>query len=262
LTYLWKGNEVTTEDVIQDVSGADGYNEINKFSIVKSNWHECSNDQLRRIAKGRIHLKEHSKDEFMLQEDEDEIEPPAPEEKASPEDPQVLIQPAQNTDDIRENFSDVFMFKDFKTNSDSNTSISQYTVPDSITSWMVSAFSMSLTHGLAIAPTKELVVKKNFFTKLSLPYSIRYKEKLRVDIVIHNYIDPKENLTVDVTMFERGPKKHLKFYDNLCATTPNSIREPVETVTVESFQVKRVSFYIQSNSGNEEFEQKPKYVNI
>ncbi|CAG9810251.1 unnamed protein product [Chironomus riparius] len=250
LTYMWTGNEVTKDNVTASIGGSTGSNNINRFDITKSNWHDCDDDEKTRISKGRTFIVPHSTDEFLFNEDGTENFDGNAEEEAIETESEL-----EEAGNYRENFTEVFIFDTLKTNS-VGTASKNYKVPDSITSWIFSSFSMSESYGLAIAPTQEVIAKKPFFTKLSVPYSIRYQEKLRLDIMVYNYIDSNERLEVTVKIREEGLQS-LIFYDSLCSTTPSTNRSPSKTVAVRNQEAKRVSFYIQSNSQNDKIKQFP-----
>jgi CD109 antigen len=61
-------------------------------------------------------------------------------------------------------------------------------IPDTITTWQLSAFSMHEAHGLALSSGKNSVrVFRPFFIKLNLPYSIIRGEVVNIQAVIFNY---------------------------------------------------------------------------
>ncbi|CAG2173021.1 unnamed protein product [Oppiella nova] len=62
------------------------------------------------------------------------------------------------------------------------------TIPDTITSWFISAFAMHMETGLGIAPTPtKVTVFRPFFIKLSLPYSIIRGETVAIEAIVFNY---------------------------------------------------------------------------
>ncbi len=63
-------------------------------------------------------------------------------------------------------------------------------VPDTITSWVITGFTMNDVYGLGLtkAPTK-LKVFQPFFISLNLPYSIKRGEAVAIQIVVFNYMD-------------------------------------------------------------------------
>lgn len=61
-------------------------------------------------------------------------------------------------------------------------------MPDTITSWSVSAFSLSEAHGFGLSEPQALVrVFRPFFVRLQLPYSIMRGETLVVQAIVFNY---------------------------------------------------------------------------
>lgn len=87
-------------------------------------------------------------------------------------------------------------------------------IPDSITSWVFTGFSLDSDNGLGIAEPQTLIVKQNFFIKLNLPYSIRWGEILKVDISVFNYVaERKLNLSVDVELFTDEADPDFEFID-------------------------------------------------
>ncbi|XP_051534412.1 complement C4 [Myxocyprinus asiaticus] len=70
--------------------------------------------------------------------------------------------------------------------------------PDSITTWLVHAVSISATKGFCIAEPKPLKVFQDFFVSVNLPYSVKRNEQLQVKAVVYNY--KPESLKVIVMM--------------------------------------------------------------
>lgn len=264
LTLLRNGNQITNDDVVNTVTHSDEDNEVTVFDIEKSKWETCSSEALKKIEKGRILAQLHSKNVISMQRD-DEIEiSDGEEDQGTTQEPQEpLLTNAESVENIREDFPEVWLLDDFMTSSTTNSTTKKYRLPDSITSWKISAISMNKIHGIAIAPFAELNVKNQFFTQLSIPYSIRYGEKLRLDIIIHNYVNSEETLTVDVELYEivEGKKSSLQYFKNQCDVDPMQSVRPNQSISVPYNQVRRVSFYVQSKSGkDEQFVQIPRYV--
>uniref|UniRef100_A0A8C4QUS9 CD109 molecule n=1 Tax=Eptatretus burgeri TaxID=7764 RepID=A0A8C4QUS9_EPTBU len=72
------------------------------------------------------------------------------------------------------------------------------TVPDTMTSWVASAFSLGPNLGLGLAQRQEMVAFQPFFISLDLPYSIIRGEQFILKVTIFNHL--KENKQVLVTM--------------------------------------------------------------
>lgn len=86
--------------------------------------------------------------------------------------------------------------------------------PDTITSWVTSAFAINDKSGLGIAPTTskvrilsgndlinclfQLRVFRPFFIRLNLPYSVKRGEKFALQALIFNYLDNEEDVSIDL----------------------------------------------------------------
>lgn len=70
-------------------------------------------------------------------------------------------------------------------------------MPDTITSWVITGFSVDPVTGLGLTknPSK-LEVFQPFFVSLNLPYSIKRGEVVSVPIVVFNYMEQDVNAEV------------------------------------------------------------------
>ncbi|XP_024270113.2 complement C3 [Oncorhynchus tshawytscha] len=73
---------------------------------------------------------------------------------------------------------------------------------DSITTWQITAISLSKTHGICVADPFEMIVLKEFFIDLKLPYSAVRNEQLEVKAILHNYSE--DPIIVRVELMENG----------------------------------------------------------
>ncbi|KAM9363630.1 complement C3-like [Symphorus nematophorus] len=82
------------------------------------------------------------------------------------------------------------------------TSVTKYIpLQDSITTWQFTGISLSRTHGICVAEPLEVIVRKDFFIELRLPYSAVRGEQLEIKAVLYNYNpDPA---TVRVELIEQ-----------------------------------------------------------
>ena len=69
------------------------------------------------------------------------------------------------------------------------------TVPDTITSWVAEAFSISQRNGLGISPPTTLTVVKPFFISLELPFSVNYEEEVSIVVLIFNFNSESVNVS-------------------------------------------------------------------
>ncbi|XP_031418399.1 complement C3-like isoform X2 [Clupea harengus] len=70
--------------------------------------------------------------------------------------------------------------------------------PDSITSWIITAVSVSHTKGICVAETLGLEVEKTFFIDLKLPYSAVRHEQIEIKAIIHNNNDAPLKVRVEL----------------------------------------------------------------
>uniref|UniRef100_A0A0R3RKU1 A2M domain-containing protein n=1 Tax=Elaeophora elaphi TaxID=1147741 RepID=A0A0R3RKU1_9BILA len=80
---------------------------------------------------------------------------------------------------------------------DSGEAVFEAVVPDTITSWVASAFAINDESGLGVAPsTTKLTVFRPFFIRINLPYSVKRGEKFALQVLIFNYMDSEQDVTV------------------------------------------------------------------
>lgn len=239
LTYLAKGNEVLREDVITEVADYDGNNKVTVFDMKE--WHDCTNDEIERVKKGRILTTVHGGETFsVINEDEDEIEDV--EDDVLP----TVTDPDDDDSESRQDFPETWIFDDFQVTS--TITNKTFTTPDSITSWMIYGFSLNNETGLAIAHPKELTVKNQFFIELVKPYSVRYNETLRLDILVYNYAKSGKELTVKVDLHNiKGVQFEIIEYTGCNPTSRKNVKTVTKTIKVPHEMVKKVSFYILPN---------------
>uniref|UniRef100_A0A672HAZ1 NTR domain-containing protein n=1 Tax=Salarias fasciatus TaxID=181472 RepID=A0A672HAZ1_SALFA len=73
-------------------------------------------------------------------------------------------------------------------------------LPDSITTWLFTGISLSRTHGICVGEPLEVIVRKQFFIDLKLPYSAVRGEQLEIKAILHNY--SPDAITVRVDLME------------------------------------------------------------
>ncbi|XP_067661520.1 CD109 antigen-like [Haliotis asinina] len=101
---------------------------------------------------------------------------------------------------IRTEFPETWLWQN-QTVGDDGKAVISTTVPDTITSWVASAFAVNTQSGLGIAPTSAKIrVFRPFFVSLNLPYSVTRGEQLALQAIVFNY------LTQDVDAVVTLPK--------------------------------------------------------
>lgn len=72
-------------------------------------------------------------------------------------------------------------------------------MPDTITSWIITGFSLDPITGLGLTKeSKSLQVFQPFFVSLNLPYSVKRGEVISIPVGIFNYLE--EDFDVEVTL--------------------------------------------------------------
>ncbi|XP_055347016.1 CD109 antigen-like isoform X2 [Paramacrobiotus metropolitanus] len=101
---------------------------------------------------------------------------------------------------LRKDFRETFLYETF--NSENGSIEITRDIPDTITSWVCSAFSMNNEVGLGITkdPPK-LRVFRPFFAVLNLPFSIIRGETVQLEVLVFNYLAQDQNVqvTLDVS---------------------------------------------------------------
>ncbi len=97
---------------------------------------------------------------------------------------------------IRQFFPETWIWDTIKTDASGKASVN-YTVPDSITTWMLRAVALSKDKGLGIAE-KQLTVFQPFFLTVDLPYSTIRGEEFPVSVAVYNYLDQPQQVTVQI----------------------------------------------------------------
>ncbi|XP_069052021.1 complement C3 [Lepisosteus oculatus] len=69
---------------------------------------------------------------------------------------------------------------------------------DSITTWEITAISLSPLKGICVADVYEITVLKNFFIDLKLPYSVVRNEQVEIKAVVYNYEDMPIKVRVEL----------------------------------------------------------------
>lgn len=264
LKFLNSGNEITRTDVAMKLADYDDDN----FLLIDdmTSWHECTPEELNRVDKGREAMDEIKKigieaanifalkGKQPMEDKEDDLDDDMPlvgnsynedfEEHFDDDDEEeeVIDEPEIDEVEVRKNFPESWIFETIEVGS-SDKATKTFTVPDSMTSWDISAFSINKLDGLAIMKPRELSVKNEFFIKVNLPYSIRYKEILKLDILVYNYIETYEQLKVEIDLKKNTNFQVVQYFSN-CSFIANQNYSRIGTVP--PMEVQKVSFFIRA----------------
>uniref|UniRef100_A0A4W5QFI8 Anaphylatoxin-like domain-containing protein n=1 Tax=Hucho hucho TaxID=62062 RepID=A0A4W5QFI8_9TELE len=151
---------------------------------------------------------------------------------------QLILARSQEEDDRFEGFDEIISRSSFPEswlwNEDSLPHAIQksITLPDSITSWQITAIGLSKTHGICVSEPLTLIVWKNFFLDLKLPYSAVRNEHLEIKAILHNYME--DTITVRVELRETS---------DVCSSASKKGKYIV-TVMVDARSTRSVPFVI------------------
>ncbi|UYV85158.1 CD109, partial [Cordylochernes scorpioides] len=108
--------------------------------------------------------------------------------------------------ELRSFFPETWLWNNTQAGTDGKVVISSK-IPDTITSWVISAFAVDPVFGLGICDnTTKVTVFRPFFIKLNLPYSVVRGETLSLQVMVFNY--NSKPITADVTL-ENGKEEFL-----------------------------------------------------
>lgn len=168
---------------------------------------------------------------------------------------------AATSEILRENFQETWIFDTIEIDSD-GTAVKNYEALDEITTWQVSAFSSKKNFGISIADPQELTVKNEFFVKLNLPYSIRYTEVLRLDILVYNYV--ASNGPVEAKIQLENNERSFEFAESdgtKCSWTYDDSDSKTVKLEIPSMSIKKVTLFIRSRP-SKDGEKIPSKMNI
>ena len=97
---------------------------------------------------------------------------------------------------IRQFFPETWLWQDVETDANGDATVSAE-APDSITTWMLRAVSLSKEYGLGVAEA-EMRVFQPFFVSVDLPYSAVRGEEFPVKVALYNYLDTEQQFFVEL----------------------------------------------------------------
>ncbi|KAF0299708.1 Alpha-2-macroglobulin-like protein 1 [Amphibalanus amphitrite] len=96
---------------------------------------------------------------------------------------------------VRSLFPPTFLFQLEKLGGSGRKDIST-TMPDTITSWVASAFCSGLRSGFGLSDTATIVTFKPFFAQIQVPYSVKRGELLRLKVSVFNFLSSDLSVAV------------------------------------------------------------------
>ncbi|CAG2104719.1 unnamed protein product [Medioppia subpectinata] len=154
---------------------------------------------------------------------------------------------------VRKDFRESWLFDVVLLNQSSN--VLPVTFPHSITTWALSAMSLSPTNGFCILPSPlRLRTFQDIFIQISLPYSVVQSEQMEIVVTVFNYGTNRypvlvytygvEGICSEAEMVGEKTKKHITVDRNSFAT----VTFPMVPLRKGIFDVKIVALW--SNGGD------------
>ncbi|XP_071088373.1 CD109 antigen-like isoform X7 [Haliotis cracherodii] len=141
---------------------------------------------------------------------------------------------------IRTDFPETWMWTSTTVCTDGKAVIST-TVPDTITSWVASAFAVNTQSGLGIAPTSAKIrVFRPFFVSLNLPYSVTRGEQLALQAIVFNYLTQDVDAVVSIPQ----SKDYLNVVIDANGREQTESKDQTQTVHVKAGGATSVYFPI------------------
>ncbi|KAH8362672.1 hypothetical protein KR200_002253, partial [Drosophila serrata] len=143
---------------------------------------------------------------------------------------------------VRQEFPDTWMFANGVDVDGEGFSLTKK-IPDTITSWVVTGFSLNPNSGIALTKNPSKIrVFQPFFVSTNLPYSVKRGEVIAIPVVIFNYLDK----TVDAEVVMDNSDKEYEFTEATNEVLEKAIDEVrrVKRVTIPANSGKSVSFMI------------------
>lgn len=113
---------------------------------------------------------------------------------------------------VRTEFPETWLWEDFDVNEPNGTHTLTKKVPDTITSWVITALSVNPKTGLGLTKNpKMLKVFQPFFVSLNLPYSVKRGEVVAIPVVLFNYLETDVN--ADLTLHNENGE--FEFIDDV-----------------------------------------------
>lgn len=221
------------------------FNDTNKITIMDmTDWNNCTNEEIEKIMKGTKGEEVHIDSTFEAHED-DELWHFDGDDDDDDEYSEIEKLSKSESDDIRENFPETWIFEHF--NLVGNSANKSFKTPNLITSWMISAFSVNEISGIAFAPQTELVIKKDFFMQMILPFSARCNETIEIKMLIHKLTEGSEEVNATISLRNRKRKNYFEIFNESTSSFIYS-NNYTKHLTLNYSSVKSVSFFIRSTS--------------
>ncbi|XP_070070918.1 thioester-containing protein 1 allele S1 isoform X6 [Drosophila takahashii] len=156
----------------------------------------------------------------------------------------ISISSPKKIEEVRINFAEVWIWETSAAGSvdDEGFTLTKK-IPDTITSWVVTGFSLNPTSGIALTKNPSKIrVFQPFFVSTNLPYSVKRGEVIAIPVVIFNYLD--KTLDAEVVMDNSDQEYEFTEATNDVLEKASDEVRRVKRVTIPANSGKSVSFMI------------------
>lgn len=248
VTFLAKGNDLDKDTIAEPYGKYDSKLQMSNFELEKSNWIPCTPEQLKIyeiIKQNKLNSSTHTVFNELIDNLQTGFTAPRKSFNNDTSQSEIKVEKL-----IRKNFPETWLFENIEVGTNSKQTL-QRTLPDSITTWIVSAFAMHKKLGFALADPQELVVKQDFFMKLNIPSFAKVTEIIKVQVLVFNYNPNINQLTATVTLSKKNPKnfkivEKTKAGGGECITTEKVDSLKAINVTVGYRTPSVISFYVKA----------------
>ncbi|XP_037884019.1 CD109 antigen-like [Glossina fuscipes] len=144
---------------------------------------------------------------------------------------------------IRKDFAEIWLFDSLDDNNKTGLLTLTKTLPDTITSWVISGFAVSEKTGLGMTEKPfKINVFQPFFIDVNLPYSVKRGEVIAIPVIIFNYMD--KTLDAEITMDNTDKEYDFTEVSNEIEESILSTQKRMKRVSVPPNSGESVSFMI------------------
>ncbi|XP_017123674.1 CD109 antigen-like [Drosophila elegans] len=183
--FLSSGNDLSHEHILNDLGKYASTSMVtltNANISSNQNWGPCTSDSESCGVFSRSLFKASSSNQGR---------PPAPSQPVQKSSAQGSPPP------IRQEFPETWLFMNITEVGQNGVAMVHKKVPDTITSWVVTGFSLNPDSGIATTKGQpKLRVFRPFFVSINLPYSVKRGEVISVPVVVFNYLGKPVEATV------------------------------------------------------------------
>jgi len=185
---------------------------------------------------------------------EDHDGPPAPSPIAQSKLGGSAGPPAENQEipPVRTEFPETWLF-DLQPVDDQGQIVKKLEAPDTLTTWIGEAICLSPESGIGVATPQNVLVTKDFFGDLRLPFSVKRGEVFPLNISVFNNLERQLPLTVTIRSEEVKPEQ-VKHELCLGARSSDVVSVPTKADAVGDIDIL-VTVEIQNNQDCEPVEQ-------